>query len=360
MENKSTYFYADITIRNPENYSNEFYIEGLDDDMDLVLDKMGVSEESYKFRSNDGKRTVVYFKPDKRKRKGQFSRLCVRYLAEEIVKDLQIGGLTRNEYLSGIKNFTESNSKFKVLEKPNEVLNEDYDRNDIKHFDQKENWMEWHKEIYNSLFDESNKLKTPDDRKITYILDLVGKSGKSQFYKWLFNKYPKMVGRISYGTASQLKSSMVNMGAKKIYIIDLARSVGKNDSQSDLLSAIEDLKSGLVINPMFGNGKVLEMAPPHIIISANYLLDLNSLSADRWDAYELCDTNKKIRGNLNKKLNKLTKKRIIQIEKKREEEVLKKQLEEWKKKHKLKQLITQKMGEEVAEEVVKGRMPSSS
>ena len=165
-----------------------------------------------------------------------------------------------------------------------------------------------------------------------------------------------MVGRISYGTASQLKSSMVNMGTKRIYIIDLARSLGKNDSQSDLLSAIEDLKSGLIINPMFGNGKILEMAPPHIILSANYLLDLNSLSADRWDAYELCDTNKKILGNVNKKLNKLSKKRIKQIEKKREEEVLKKQLEEWKRKHKLKQLITEKMGEEIAEEVLEDTM----
>jgi hypothetical protein len=199
--------------------------------------------------------------------------------------------------------------------------------------------MLWHKDIYDSLFDEEDQLKRADDRKITYILDLVGKSGKSQFYKWLFNKYPTIVGRLSYGTASQLKSSMVNMGAKKIYIIDLARSLGKNDSQSDLLSAIEDLKSGLVINPMFGNGKILEMAPPHIIISTNYLLDFNSLSADRWDSYELCDTNKKILGNTNKKLTKLNSKRILEIQGEEEEKLLKKQVREHKRKERLKKLI---------------------
>ena len=343
MENKRSYFYIEINLTNPENYNNEYFLEGLDDDIDIILDRMNVSEENYRFRSKDNKKTVVYFKPDRRKRKGQLSKLCTRYFKEEIVKHVNVDGLSRNNYLKGVNDFMSSNKSYKVLEEPDKMLNEDYDRNDIKHFDNKENWMLWHKEIYNSLFDERDKLKRPDDRKITYILDLVGKSGKSQFYKWIFNKHPQMVGRISYGTASQLKSSMVNIGPRKIYIIDLARSLGKNDSQSDLLSAIEDLKSGLVINPMFGNGKVLEMAPPHIIISANYLLDLNSLSADRWDSYELSDTNKKILGNINKKLTRLDNRRIKQIKKQQEEKLLKKQLEEHKKRSRLKELILKEL-----------------
>jgi len=39
------------------------------------------------------------------------------------------------------------------------------------------------------------------------------------------------------------------VGKKRIYIIDLPRTRAKNDNQYDLLSGIEDLKSGFVINP---------------------------------------------------------------------------------------------------------------
>lgn len=102
------------------------------------------------------------------------------------------------------------------------------------------------------------------------------------------------MGRISYRSASQIKSSIINMGTKKIYIIDLARSKGRNDSEADLLSAIEDLKSGLVINPMYGRGEVMQMDPPNIIISANYLLNFSSLSANN-DKWEINETRKRKR-----------------------------------------------------------------
>ena len=69
-ENRRSYFYIKIQLVEAENYNNEYFLEGLDDDIDLVLDKMNVSEESYKFRSKDNKKTVIFFKPDRRKRRG--------------------------------------------------------------------------------------------------------------------------------------------------------------------------------------------------------------------------------------------------------------------------------------------------
>ena len=46
----------------------------------------------------------------------------------------------------------------------------------------------------------------------------------------------------------------MNMGRKKIYIIDLARTKSREDSEIDLLSAIEDIKSGVIAGAFYGRG----------------------------------------------------------------------------------------------------------
>jgi hypothetical protein len=136
LENKNGYFYIEIKLIKKENYSNK---EGIDDDIDIILDKMGVNEESYKFRSKDNKRTVVYFKPDRRKRKGQLNKLCMRYLDKEVLRYTNTGGLTKKDYLLSVEKFIESKSSFEILEEPGKKLNEDYDRNNIEHFDERKN-----------------------------------------------------------------------------------------------------------------------------------------------------------------------------------------------------------------------------
>ena len=156
---------------------------------------------------------------------------------------------------------------------------------------------------YNSLFEkveETEKFKKPDPRHILSLVDKKGNTGKSSFFKWLYYKYPKNIGRIGYGSASQLRSSVVNIGKKDLYIIDLSRSKSRNDRQEDLLSVLEDLKSGLVTNAMYGSGRTLLMEPPHIIVSSNYNLDYNLLSEDRWEVYEISDKKlKKVNINQN-------------------------------------------------------------
>ena len=75
-----------------------------------------------------------------------------------------------------------------------------------------------------------------------------GNSGKSSFFKWLYLQNSDLIGRITFGSSSQLRSIITKLGPKKIYIIDL-------------LSAIEDLKTGFVINSMYGEGRTLIMEP---------------------------------------------------------------------------------------------------
>lgn len=137
------------------------------------------------------------------------------------------------------------------------------------------NWLKWQIQLNDILFPKTGKIKEPDPRKIITIYDPKGNSGKSSFFKYLFFKYPEDIARISYGSAQQLRSSLVNISPHKIYIVDLARAKGRNDSEVDLLAVLEDLKNGLVFNAMYGSGSNLLMEPPHIIVSANYVPKMN-------------------------------------------------------------------------------------
>lgn len=58
-----------------------------------------------------------------------------------------------------------------------------------------------------------------------------------------------------------------------MYILDLTRTRGKNDSEDDLMSSLESIVDGMVFSPMYGKGATLLMELLHILITSNYLLD---------------------------------------------------------------------------------------
>lgn len=84
----------------------------------------------------------------------------------------------------------------------------------------------------------------------------------------------------------------------------MSRAKSKYDSQQDLLSVLEDCKSGFLLSPMYGQSKKLLMEPPHIIVSSNYLFATDQLSSDRWKIYEI-KNNKLGKENHLLKTNKL-------------------------------------------------------
>ena len=99
--------------------------------------------------------------------------------------------------------------------------------------------------------------KPADERKIANLVNKYGKSGKSQFFKYWYIKNEKSVGRISYGSSSQLRSSLVNIVEKRIYIIDLPRTKGRYNSHLESLSVLGELKSDCAINAICGRGDSL-------------------------------------------------------------------------------------------------------
>lgn len=151
-------------------------------------------------------------------------------------------------------------------------------------------------------------MKKADHRTIYSLVDFDGNSGKSSYYKYLYINDPINIGRLSYGTGSQLRSAAINMGKKNCYIIDLPRTKSRADNHDDLVSVIEELKSGSVFSPMYGRNAHLIMQPPIIIISSNFVLEGTSLSKDRWQVYEILKDKKLGKKNRLLSVNNIKKK----------------------------------------------------
>lgn len=282
MENKRSYF--ELIIEMPYTIHNDKIESIISPKIDLVLASMSASRV-YRYRKNNN--YIYLFETTNRKRKGQLHKFVERNLKDDNIKlyeNFQCYPLLKREFLSQINKLNQE-KKIITLSKPD--VFDGYNGEDVKFFNDRRGWRKWQENIYNELFTEMDQIQQADPRKIISIIDKVGNTGKSSFFKYLYFNHPEDIGRISYGTASQLRSSLINIGPKKIYIIDLTRSRSQYDKQEDLLSAVEDLKSGMVISSMYGQGRDLLMNPPHVIISSNYMFNLELMSMDRWKIYEI-------------------------------------------------------------------------
>merc|ERR1711951_298225 len=133
----------------------------------------------------------------------------------------------------------------------------------------------------------------PDDRTVWHVLDSTGAKGKSQLVKYLLVHHPKEVAALSCsGNAAQLISSVIAMGPKKTYLIDIPRSVGRNDNLdaydqrvTELMYAVEQIKNGTLLSCFYGKNKKLIMNHPNIVVFTNY--SIFGLSMDRWSTINL-------------------------------------------------------------------------
>lgn len=127
-----------------------------------------------------------------------------------------------------------------------------------------------------------------DDRSVVWIWNADGNAGKSKFIKYMVAKsvldpaFQHSVLNVPLGTATQIKTVVCKAGAKDIYLCDIGRVSGNQESQRDLFSALESIKNGMVQNVMYGAGDLLLMEPPHVVVFSNDLPNINLQSKDRW------------------------------------------------------------------------------
>ena len=146
----------------------------------------------------------------------------------------------------------------------------------------------WQKLMYNISMSE------PDDRTIYHILDRQGSRGKTQLVKYLAIKHPKEIGIIACtGSANQLVSSIIQMGVRKTYILDIPRSKGEGKFAKDkfesrideLMFTIEQIKNGMLSSSMYGRNNEMFFNSPNVMVFTNY--DLFGLSSDRWHLFDM-------------------------------------------------------------------------
>lgn len=129
------------------------------------------------------------------------------------------------------------------------------------------------------------------DRKVIWVQDSVGNTGKSWFQKWLRIGQKKLVVRSLPISSVDRLISAVNIINKThkvdAYTIDFTRTQGEDQSYKDLFSTIEQIKNGYVVDVMYGKYNEVIFKPPLVIIFTNnkYEEFEHYLSKDRWKVY---------------------------------------------------------------------------
>jgi hypothetical protein len=294
-ENKQTFFELTVTLNlpTPLRIADNDRIQ---QQIDLIYSKLQVGNMAYQFESK--KAMVFLFKCEKRKRLGLITTTVHKYLAQytSLIYSWEATSLTKSDFETQRDKYY---PLMKLIQGPTND-NPHYFESDIKILDDPKNLYKWQKTLLNILFENgevSGKVTKPDPRKIIVIRDPLGCGGKTILLKWLLKRRNQEddIGVLTSGTASQLRSYIINIGPnKRVYILDLPRAYEQttNWKSGDIFSVLELLKSGLLCSSMFGQQKSLLIDPPHIVIFANGIIEPDLLSADRWQVYEMDQTNK--------------------------------------------------------------------
>ncbi len=298
-DNKNSYFMVSLK-RNPLCPIKT--MEQFEDSMEPVLSKMNATYETYSIsrvnpKSNEYINEAIFlFKTNTRKRLGLLRNALSKNMnivefsneTDEYKRATYLSGkceaLTKTEFITFLNKFKESN-EYRIHQE--NQLNYKYNAKDIEVLFDSKNWHKWQKKLYDLIFNAQGKIRPADNRKIIFIEDPKGNSGKSSFLKYLYYKYKNDIGLITEGTSTQLKRSIVMQGGKKIYCVDLPRT--SVSISSGLSNALESLKNGLITSVMYRggtDGDQLLITPPWIIVTGN---DLSgpTWTPDRWEVYRI-------------------------------------------------------------------------
>lgn len=122
----------------------------------------------------------------------------------------------------------------------------------------------------------------PDSRKIYWTFEEMGNTGKSSFVKYCVVKFNALF--CDGGKKSDIINLVFNnnMDECNLIIWDIPRCNVNGISYS----ALESIKNGLVCNTKYETGVKL-FNPPHIIVFANSAPEVEKLSLDRWQIFNI-------------------------------------------------------------------------
>jgi len=136
-------------------------------------------------------------------------------------------------------------------------------------------WKDWQKEIIELYVTE------PDKRKIYWITDLVGNSGKSFLTRYLVVKNDVLLANgkmtdVFHQVAKRLENPDEERDFRMV-ILDIPRHA--QDFTNYAL--LESLKNGLVMSGKYEGG-TFAFPVPHVVVMSNAEPDFSKFSMDRW------------------------------------------------------------------------------
>jgi hypothetical protein len=125
----------------------------------------------------------------------------------------------------------------------------------------------WQQQLFEILTGDQKEILK--DRKVIWVQDSCGNTGKSWFQKWLRIVQKQLVVRaLPVSNMDRLISAVhiINKTHKvDAYTIDLTRTQGEDQSYNDLFSAVEQIKNGQIIDVMYGKYNKSIFQPPMVI-----------------------------------------------------------------------------------------------
>ena len=133
------------------------------------------------------------------------------------------------------------------------------------------------------------------DRKVIWIQDFVGGSGKSTFLKFLrFGQTSLTVRKLPLDRPDRLRMFVCKVAEETdidVFAFDFTRTLDDDTSIKSLFQIIEEIKNSYIVSAMFGRPLEILIDSPFVLIFTNE--DISSyfhyLSMDRWCAYEIRD-----------------------------------------------------------------------
>lgn len=129
----------------------------------------------------------------------------------------------------------------------------------------------WQNELADILEGEA------DDRKVYFVVDPIGGSGKSWFIRYWLSNYGELTQRLSIGKRDDLAYAIDE--SKEYFLFDVPRS------QSEYLqySILEQLKDRMVFSPKYSSRSKMLAKTPFVVVFMNEEPDYNKLTNDRYE-----------------------------------------------------------------------------
>ena len=133
------------------------------------------------------------------------------------------------------------------------------------------------------------------DRKVLWLQDKLGRTGKSRFIKHLAMNSQKLgivCKKIPIDRPDRIRAALTKLSKKAnvdLYMFDFTRTQGEDTSFKDLFEVIEEIKNGYIVDTMYGNYSQTFLHPAMVAIFTNEdILGFDKfLSQDRWEAFVL-------------------------------------------------------------------------